>query len=106
MSTQDTIQQKLEAAFLPLHLAIVNESHRHAMKAADSHFHITVVSAAFEGHGLLARHRVVNKTLADELAGTVHALTLNTLTPDEWSARGCSVEASPKCRGGSLQSPG
>lgn len=100
MSIQDTIQTKLENAFLPQHLTIVNESHRHAMKAQDSHFHITLVSHAFEGQGLLARHRAVNKVLADELAGPVHAITLNTLTPDEWAAKGGSVDASPKCRGG------
>ena len=49
---------------------------------------------------LLARHRAVNKVLADELAGSVHALTLNTLTPDEWASKGGLVEASPKCKGG------
>ncbi len=49
---------------------------------------------------LLARHRAVNKVLADELAGSVHALTLNTMTPDEWAAKGGLVEASPKCKGG------
>lgn len=100
MSIQDTIQTKLENAFLPQHLAIVNESHRHAMKAQDSHFHITLVSNAFDGQGLLARHRAVNKVLADELTGPVHAITLNTLTPEEWASRGGSVEPSPKCRGG------
>lgn len=100
MSIQETIQAKLEAAFLPQHLAIVNESHRHAMKAADSHFHITIVSHAFEGQSLIARHRAVNKVLAEELAGPVHAITLHTLTPEEWGARGGVTEASPKCRGG------
>lgn len=100
MSLQDTIQSKLEAAFLPLHLAIVNESHRHAMKAEDSHFHITIVSTTFEGQGHLSRHRAVNKVLAEEMAGPVHAITLSTLTPEEWAARGGEVEASPRCRGG------
>ncbi|MEW6765611.1 MAG: BolA/IbaG family iron-sulfur metabolism protein [Pseudomonadota bacterium] len=100
MSIQDTIQAKLESAFLPLHLTIANESHRHAMKAENSHFHITIVSTVFERQGLLARHRAVNRVLADELAGPVHAITLNTLTPEEWTARGGEVEASPKCRGG------
>ncbi|HET19192.1 MAG TPA: BolA/IbaG family iron-sulfur metabolism protein [Chromatiales bacterium] len=100
MSVQETIQAKLEEAFLPLHLAIVNESHRHAMKAQDSHFHITVVSNAFAGQSLVARHRTVNKVLAEELAGPVHAITLNTFTPEEWAARGGVVDASPKCRGG------
>ncbi|TQV63335.1 MAG: BolA/IbaG family iron-sulfur metabolism protein [Halothiobacillaceae bacterium] len=103
MNIHNSIQTKLENAFLPLHLEIVNESHRHAMKAQDSHFHITLVSTAFEGQGLLARHRAINKALADELAGPVHAITLNTLTPDEWAAKGGTVDASPKCRGASGQ---
>jgi BolA protein len=99
MSIRETIQAKLEAAFLPQHLTIVNESHRHAMKAADSHFHITIVSHAFEGQGLVARHRAVNKALTEELAGPVHAITLHTLTPEEWAARGGEVAASPRCHG-------
>jgi len=97
---QNTIHTKLSAAFLPTHLEIINESHRHAMRASDSHFHITLVSNAFVGQTLLARHRAVNQVLADELAGSVHALTLNTLTPEEWAAKGGMVDASPKCKGG------
>jgi len=97
---QDTLYRKLTATFFPTQLEIVNESHRHAMRASNSHFHITLVSHAFAGQTLLARHRAVNKVLADELAGEVHALTLNTLTPDEWAAKGGVVEASPKCKGG------
>jgi len=97
---QDTLQRKLTAAFQPTHLEIINESHRHAMRASDSHFHITLVSNAFAEQTLLARHRAVNNVLADELAGSVHAITLNTLTPDEWAAKGGVVEASPQCKGG------
>ncbi|MGK0673544.1 MAG: BolA/IbaG family iron-sulfur metabolism protein [Halothiobacillaceae bacterium] len=98
MSVHQTIQAKLEAAFLPAHLSIVNESHHHAMRATDSHFHITIVSHAFEGQGLVSRHRAVYKALAEELAGPVHAITLHTLTPEEWAARGGVTEPSPKCR--------
>jgi len=96
----DTIHHKLTAAFLPTHLEIVNESHRHAARASNSHFHIILVSNVFIGQTLLARHRAVNTALAAELAGEVHALTLNTLTPDEWATKGGMVEASPKCKGG------
>lgn len=97
---QNQLHHKLSAAFLPQHLEVVNESHRHAMRAQDSHFHITLVSNAFAGQTLLARHRAVNKILAEELAGGIHAITLNTLTPDEWANRGGTVDASPKCKGG------
>lgn len=100
MTLEDTLRTKLETHFLPVHLTIVNESHRHAMKAENSHFHITLVSHAFEGQGLLARHRAVNKVLAEELAGPVHAITLHTLTPEEWAARGGTVAPSPTCKGG------
>jgi len=96
----DQLQHKLTAAFLPAHLEIINESHRHAMRASNSHFHITLVSHAFGGQPLLARHRAVNKVLAEELANDIHAITLNALTPDEWVAKGGIVDASPKCKGG------
>ncbi len=95
----EQLHRKLSLAFLPTHLDIINESHRHAMRADNSHFHITLVSLAFTGQSLLARHRAVNKVLAEELAGQIHAITLNTLTPDEWAAKGGVVEASPKCKG-------
>ncbi len=98
---QQQLQAKLQTAFQPSHLEIINESHRHAKRAANSHFHITLVSHAFEGQSLLARHRAVNKVLAEELAGEIHAITLNTLTPEEWLAREGQVTASPKCHGGS-----
>ena len=96
----EQLHHKLTVAFLPTHLEIINESHRHAMRANNSHFHITLVSLAFAGQSLLARHRAVNQALAEELAGHIHAITLNTLTPDEWAAKGGIVEASPKCKGG------
>ncbi len=100
MSIQEILQARLHEAFLPLHLAIVDESHRHAMQAQDSHFHITVVSHGFRGLSLLGRHRAVYAVLAQELAGPVHALTLHTFTPEEWEARGQRATPSPACRGG------
>jgi len=48
---------------------------------------------------LIKRHRMVNKTLQQEIQ-QIHALALHTLTPQEWQARAGSVAASPKCRGG------
>jgi BolA protein len=42
----------------------------------------------------------VNETLADELAGGVHALALHTYTAREWRERFGSAPMSPPCRGG------
>jgi stress-induced morphogen len=51
------------------------------------HWKARVVSAAFDGKTLIARHRLVMAALADELKGPIHALTLDTLTPDEAAQR-------------------
>lgn len=54
----------------------------------------------------IARHRLVNDTLKEEVAsdGPVHALSIVAMTPDKWQAkidRGESVIGpSPNCRGG------
>jgi stress-induced morphogen len=47
------------------------------------HWKAKIVSAAFSGHSLVARHRLVMAALADELKGPIHALTLDVKTPDE-----------------------
>ena len=102
MSTAARIHDTLVAALAPVRLDVLDESHRHNVPpGAESHFKVTIVSEAFAGASPIARHRQVNRLLADELAGRVHALGLHTHTPDEWVARGESVPVSPPCRGGS-----
>lgn len=104
-STQQTIQQKLQQAFSPIHLEVVNESHMHNVpEGSESHFKVVLVSEAFEGEKLIARHRQVNQVLSEELSGGIHALALHTMTPQDWFNRGGSVSDSPPCLGGSKQS--
>jgi BolA protein len=101
---QETIQQKLQQAFAPIHLEVINESHMHNVpEGSESHFKVVVVSEAFEGEKLIARHRRVNQVLSEELAGGIHALALHTLTPEDWFNRGGTVADSPPCLGGSKQ---
>jgi BolA protein len=88
MSVADTIRRKLTERLAPARLDIVDESHRHAGHAGarpdgETHFAVTVVSAAFAGLNRVARQRLVYQALAEELATRVHALSLTTLTPDE-----------------------
>ena len=88
MSVADTIRRKLSERFAPTRLDIIDESHRHighpgARPQGETHFAVTIVSAAFVGEGRVARQRLVYRTLAEELADPVHALSLTTLTPDE-----------------------
>jgi len=88
MSVADTIRQKLTLRLAPSRLDIVDESHRHAGHAGaraegETHFALTIVTAAFAGHNRVARQRLVYQALAEELATRIHALSLTTLTPDE-----------------------
>ncbi len=76
------------AALSPTFLEVKDESHLHAGHAGapdggESHFRILIISADFEGSSRVARQRMVNKALKDELAGPVHALAMKTLTPEE-----------------------
>jgi BolA protein len=88
MSVAATIRQKLTDHLAPIRLEIVDESHRHAGHAGvrpegETHFAVTIVSAAFVGLGRVAQQRLVYQILADELATRVHALALTTLAPSE-----------------------
>jgi BolA protein len=59
-----------------------------------------LVAEAFAGKVLLARHRLVNEALKEELAGGVHALAIHTYTGDEWQRRFGEAPMSPPCLGG------
>jgi BolA protein len=85
---QETITAKLTAAFAPASLTVLDESHQHEGHAGhrpggETHFRIYIVADAFAGKTRLARHRMINATLAHELAGGVHALAIHAAAPDE-----------------------
>jgi BolA family transcriptional regulator, general stress-responsive regulator len=88
MSVEATIREKLQQAFQPIRLDVINESHLHAGHRSspgtgESHFRVLIVSALFAGKSRLQRHRLVNETLSAELAGKVHALALEVRAPGE-----------------------
>ena len=105
MSTQALIEEKLAAA-LPLdHLEVINESGNHNVPpGSETHFKVVLVSDAFDGEKLVARHRRVNGILKDELAGGVHALAIHTYTAPEWESKHGAAPMSPPCLGGSSAS--
>ena len=51
------------------------------------HFEAVIVSPAFEGKRLIARHQMVYAALGDRMKAEIHALSMKTLTPTEWAAR-------------------
>ena len=99
MTTQEIITEKLQA-LSPEHLEVINESHMHNVpEGSESHFKVVIVSDAFKDKMLIARHRLVNKALEEELKGSIHALALHTMTMEEWFKKGNAPE-SPPCLGG------
>lgn len=87
MNRAEAIRQRLTEAFTPLHLEIVDDSHRHAGHASaggGGHFSVTIVSPAFAGKGLVQRHRMVYEALNELMQqNEVHALSIQARTPDE-----------------------
>ncbi len=81
------IRAALEAAFAPVALEVVDDSHRHAGHAGArdgrGHFDVSIVSAAFAGMAPLARHRAVYAALGDLMSTDIHALSINARTPAE-----------------------
>ena len=59
------------------------------------HFFATIVSAEFEGLARVRRHQRVYTALGDRMREQIHALSMKTLTPVEWSAA-APAQASPQ----------
>ena len=88
MRVRDVIERRLREGLAPERLEIVDESARHAghtgaRPEGETHFRVTVVSAAFAGLGRLERQRRVHALLADLLRERVHALALVCRAPGE-----------------------
>ena len=88
VNTKDTITNKLREAFTPESLDVTDESHLHEGHAGhrpggETHFRLYIVSTAFQGKSRIERHRMINATLASELADTVHALAISAKAPGE-----------------------
>ncbi len=88
MRVATSIEQKLNTGLEPEKLTIEDQSSQHighagARPEGESHFHVTIVSAKFEGMSRVERQRLVYRLLADDLKNDIHALALTTLTPAE-----------------------
>lgn len=101
MKIKELIETKLQS-LQPQFLEVINESHMHNVpKGSESHFKVIIVSNEFTGKMLVARHRMVNNILTDELTHSIHALVLHTMTIEEWFEKSGTPHVSPPCLGGS-----
>ncbi len=81
MSVSDEIHQRLETAFNPRELEVIDDSESHRGHAGyqdggESHFNVRIRASAFEGQSRVASHRAVHKALGD-IVPRIHALALD-----------------------------
>lgn len=81
MTVAEQIESKLNAAFSPEALEVLDESHQHEghsgwREGGQTHFRVKMRAAALAEMSRVARSRAVHKALEEELAGPVHALAL------------------------------
>ena len=83
MITPDEIKQTLAKA-MPIALVETQD-----LTGGGDHWQVIVVSAAFEGKGLIDQHRMVNDALKEPMADQrIHALSLKTYSPAQWQKLG------------------
>ena len=78
MVTPKNIEQYISQGLPCEHIAVDGDGH---------HFEAVIVSAAFEGKRLIARHQLVYLALGDRMRQDIHALSMKTLTPAEWAGQ-------------------
>lgn len=82
MAVVDEIRMKLEAAFAPEALEVVDDSESHRGHAGhreggETHFNVRIRAAAFGPMSRVARHRAVHAALGRDLVARIHALALD-----------------------------
>jgi len=79
MVSAESIKQSIEAALSCQHLEVVGDG---------EHFQALIVSDEFAGRTRVQRHQLVYAALGDRMREEVHALSMRTLTPQEWRSGG------------------
>jgi BolA family transcriptional regulator, general stress-responsive regulator len=83
----ERLADRLNRAFEPERLDVVDDSHHHAghAGAADGrgHFSVLLVSSRFAGLGSLKRHRMVYEAVGDMMTTDIHALSIQAIAPGE-----------------------
>jgi len=77
MVTPEYVKSLIAAGLACEHLEVAGDG---------EHFEAVIVSQAFEGKRLVARHQLVNRALGSQMGNEIHALSMKTLTPAEWQS--------------------
>ena len=75
LPTPELVKNYIAAGLACTHLEVEGDG---------QHFNAIVVSSAFAGKRLIQRHQLVYAALGDRMREEIHALSMKTLTPDEF----------------------
>lgn len=75
MVTPDSIKQSILAGLDCRHVEVTGDGH---------HWEAVIVSAAFQGKNKVQQHQLVYQALGDRMREEIHALSMQTLTPEQW----------------------
>ncbi|OQK18030.1 cell division protein BolA [Methyloprofundus sedimenti] len=85
--TVDLIKSLLTVSLTPEQLEVADNSQAHAghagARSGGGHYHVRIVSSAFEGKSLVQRHQLIYKALGDLMKHEIHALGIDAFTPTE-----------------------
>ena len=76
MITPDSIRQSIIAGLECRHVEVSGDGH---------HWEAVIVSEAFRGRNKVQQHQLVYKALGDRMREEIHALSMKTLTPEQWA---------------------
>jgi acid stress-induced BolA-like protein IbaG/YrbA len=77
MVTPESVKAGIAAGLACEHLEVLGDG---------QHFQALIVSPAFAGKSRVQRHQLVYAALGDRMREEIHALSMQTLTPEEWRA--------------------
>ena len=82
MVTNESIERSIAAGLPCIHVVVDGDGH---------HFQAVVVSEKFAGLSRIRQHQLVYAALGDRMREEIHALSLQTYTPEAFAAKGGSV---------------
>ena len=79
MVTTESVKRGIETGLACEHLEVIGDG---------QHFQALIVSREFDGRSRVQRHQLVYAALGERMREEIHALSMQTLTPQEWKADG------------------
>ena len=79
MADRRSIEETIRQGFECTHVEVRGED--------GVHFEALIVSPAFAGLARVRRHQMVYAALGERMREEIHAISMNTLSPEEWASR-------------------